>query len=115
MTLEVYKNIHIVSILLLIFSFGLIIGHYKNTNKKNKLYNIIHGISMALILISGFGMLARLAIHWPWPLWVGIKTFVWIAMGGIIVLFRKKPCPILGVVSIILLGGLAVFSAIYHI
>lgn len=115
MTLEFYKFIHLISIFAVIFSFGLMIGHYKNSGKKNKYYNIIHGISIALILISGFGMLARLSIHWPWPLWVGIKTFVWIAFGGIVVLFRKKPCSLMGLVSILLLGGLAIFSAIYHI
>lgn len=115
MTLEFYKFIHLISILVLIFSFGLMIGHYKNSDKKNKQYSILHGISIAFILISGFGMLARLSIHWPWPLWVGIKALVWLALSGIIILFRKKPCSLIGLVSILLLGGLAIFSAIYHI
>lgn len=115
MSLEIYKFIHLISILALIFSFGLTIGHYKNSDKKNKLHSLIHGISISLILISGFGLLARMSIHWPWPLWIGIKIFVWLSFGGIVILFRKKPCSLLGLVSILLLGGLAIFSAIYHI
>ncbi|MBE8222020.1 MAG: hypothetical protein HAW60_04740 [Bdellovibrionales bacterium] len=115
MSLEIYKLIHLISILALIFSFGLMIGHYKNGGEKNKQYNIIHGISITIILISGFGMLARMSIHWPWPTWVIIKALVWIVLGGIIVLFRKKPNSLIGLISILLFGGLAIFSAIYHI
>lgn len=115
MPLEVYKFIHLISVVILIFSFGLMIGHYKNSDKKNKQYNILHGISLTFILISGFGMLARLSIHSPWPLWVILKACVWVALGGIVVLFRKKPNSLIGLISIVLLAGLAIFSAIYHI
>lgn len=115
MPFEIYKFLHLISIVAIILSFGLIIGHYKNNNTKNKAYHILHGISLSFILISGFGMLAKLSIHWPWPLWVGIKTLVWLSMGGIVILFKRKPCTKMGIASILVLAGLAIFSAIYHI
>lgn len=115
MPIEVYKFLHIISVVILVLNFGLMIGHYKHSKEKNKLYNILHGISLTFILISGFGMLARLSINGSWPLWVQVKFAVWLLMGGVVVLLRKKPCTFTGLISIIVLTGLAVFSAIYHI
>ncbi|MBE8162801.1 MAG: hypothetical protein HAW63_02295 [Bdellovibrionaceae bacterium] len=114
MPFAVYKLIHVVSIFLLIFSFGLMIAHYKNSTQKNKYYSLLHGVSVAFILISGFGLLAKLSIHWPWPMWVITKVFVWLVFSVIVVLFRKKPSSLKGLISILLLGGLAAFSAIFH-
>ncbi|GAB5519913.1 MAG: hypothetical protein RhofKO_21640 [Rhodothermales bacterium] len=71
---------------------------------------IMHGISMFLILLGGFGMLARLGIAWPWPIWIFIKLFIWFVLGGILGAVARNPS-IGGVAwyASLLLGALAAF------
>ncbi len=59
--------------------------------KFRKLASIMHGISMFIVLLGGFGLLARLeTIHgMDWPLWVWAKLIIWIVMGGMIFFIKK--------------------------
>lgn len=56
-----------------------------------KMIAITHGIGLFLILLGGFGMLARLGIIWPWPGWIVAKFIIWLAYGGLLTLVYKKP------------------------
>ncbi len=95
MSLEVYRVVHIAAILACFASLGGITvcaanGISKQNNPWRKQLAITHGVSLLLLLVSGFGMLARLGIH-TIPLWVIAKLLVWLALGGIIaVAYRGK-------------------------
>jgi hypothetical protein len=68
---------------------------------------------MVLVLLGGFGMLARLGIHWPWPGWVLGKVIIWIILGGIIALIYRLPHVGKALWYIVLLlGTLAAYLAI---
>ena len=71
MSILVYKLIHIVGIGMIFLSMGgmsmhAILGGERKKNEWRKPAIIGHGVGMLLILVAGFGMLARLGIHWPW-------------------------------------------------
>ena len=93
----VYKLIHLFGIFLLLGSLsGLALytanGGSKSTNRFRMWAGIMHGVGLFLILLAGFGMLARLQItSFPWPAWVFAKTFMWPVFGGLYALVSRKP------------------------
>jgi uncharacterized membrane protein SirB2 len=80
MSYQVYKMIHVVSIVLFFSTYAVA------TVKPGsiKLEKILSGVAVLLILISGFGLLARLNIPMgeAWPLWVKIKLGIWVVIGS---------------------------------
>ncbi|AXR62640.1 MULTISPECIES: hypothetical protein [Leptospira] len=114
----VYKMIHIFGILLLFTALGGVTLHVLNGGTKEfsnrKIVAITHGIGLFLILLGGFGMLARLGVIWSWPGWVIAKFAIWLAYGGLLTVVYKKPS--LGKMfwfGFPLLGLLVVYVAIY--
>ena len=94
----VYKVIHILGNMLLIMALGGLTLHAANggtreTNRGRKLAAITHGIGMVIILVAGFGLLARIGItHGAgWPGWVWAKLGIWLVLGGIVALIGRKP------------------------
>ena len=81
-----------------------------------KLAGMTHGIALLVVLIAGFGGMARLGMPNPahWPQWVWIKALIWLILGGIIVLIRRAPqFNTLLWWLLPLLGAMAAWAAIY--
>ena len=55
-----------------------------------KLGSITSGIGLLLVLIAGFGMIAKLGYSYTAP-WLIVKLLIWLSLGGIIVLINRKP------------------------
>ena len=114
-----YKVIHILGVLFVFASLGALILASRDGVERGsgrKLAGMTHGIALLVVLIAGFGALARLGMPNPahWPLWVWIKTLVWLILGGIIVLIRRAPqLSTLLWWLLPLLGGIAAWAAIY--
>ena len=74
----VYKFIHFLGIIMIFVSLGGVMVHVFNGGAKadniwRKPAGITHGIGLFLVLLGGFGMMARLGIQWPWPGWLFVK------------------------------------------
>ncbi len=96
MSLLAYRVIHIFSMMLMFTALGgLILAAQAKvqTDASRKMAGMLHGIALILILVSGFGALARLGFSNPasWPTWVWLKALIWLVFGGIIVLIRRAP------------------------
>ena len=83
-----YKFIHYLGLTLIIMALGAahlqgLLGTGKSHTRR-KLVGISHGVGMFLSLLGGFGMLAKLGIHWPWPSWVLAKFIIWIVLGALL-------------------------------
>ncbi len=73
---EVYKMLHLVTILLLISSLGFFWeGKIKTMKKK-----VAIGLISFLIFVAGMGLIARLGFKHtePFPDWVRIKIAMWV-------------------------------------
>jgi hypothetical protein len=119
MSYQAFKLIHILGVLFVFVSLGALMlasreGVERGTGRK--LAGMTHGIALLVVLVAGFGTLARLGITNPgaWPMWVWIKATIWLVLGGIIVLVRRAPqLSTLLWWLLPLLGGIAAWAAIY--
>ena len=93
MSLQVFKIVHIVAVLLLFYAFGALAvqstGDRKADRPKNRLYMALHGFALLVILITGLAQVHLLKIGFP--TWVKIKFDVWLLLGGAIILVARKP------------------------
>jgi hypothetical protein len=96
MSLEFYKIMHIVGLAAIIAALGgaavhAINGGTRDTNKARGLVAATHGIGLVLMLVGGFGMLAKLGIMAAMPGWVYAKLALWLVVGALIVIPLRKP------------------------
>lgn len=95
MPYEFYKVLHILGLVLTFSSLIgfalLLIRGATLEGSARKLIFISHGIGLLLLLVSGFGLLARLNIISDWPTWIYYKLGIWIIAGALISVFKKKP------------------------
>lgn len=122
MDYQFYKVLHLVGIFMIIISIGGLIVHRINGGKREQPWRfssaLTHGLGMAFALVGGFGMLARLGIHWPWPTWIVLKFVIWIYFGIIMSpILRRDPNKFLGAKHLwwlsLALGAVAAYAAIY--
>ncbi len=112
-----YRALHITGILLAFTALGgtmlRALAGTRDGAPGRKLALASHGVAMLLVLVSGFGMLAKLDLGFP-P-WVWLKIAIWLVIGASIAVIRRLPAhaavfwfaiPILGVVA----AGLAIFK-----
>lgn len=117
MSYTFYKVLHLLGMMMVFLSLGgaLVRSRFpEQTTSWKKLIAINHGIGLLLLLVAGFGLLARLNIFWPMPVWALVKIVIWLAIGGLIALINRKPEA--GTVwwyLALLLGLLAAYLALY--
>ncbi len=111
MDYETYRLIHFAGIFTLLFAFGALFAADKTT----KGAAIGHGIGLALILLGGFGMQAKLKDAYQimygtgFPTWMILKIVIWVILGGAMVLAKRRV--ISGLAAWVLIIGLALASA----
>ena len=98
MSLTVYKLLHILGLLLLFLGLGgraaLSMGPDPKGSPANKTLGILHGTGLLLLLVAGFGMLAKLGLNGEELEglgWVLGKIIIWILLGGSILIPARKP------------------------
>ncbi len=96
--LYIYKVIHIFGIALAFAAVGglnvaVVNGATKATNSARKLISAVHGTALFLLLLGGFGMLARLGLvqNHAFPGWLWGKIVIWVLLGGVIAVPYRKP------------------------
>lgn len=120
MPYEVYKVFHLLGILLLFVALGGVALHAwnggtKQGNQGRRATSVMHGLGLFLILLAGFGMLARLGIiQGGMPGWAWAKLVVWLVVGGLFLMPYRRPNLAKPVFILLpLLGALAAVLAIY--
>ncbi|MBT8043940.1 MAG: hypothetical protein KJO79_03230 [Verrucomicrobiae bacterium] len=92
MDYEIYRLIHFAGIFTLFLAFGSLFAG-KSTTKGAVMG---HGIGLFLILLGGFGMQAKVKAAYiithgaAWPTWLIIKIVIWVALGGALVLAKRR-------------------------
>ncbi len=117
MSYEFYKNVHLIGVMLLFLSLGGALvfsaGNVDRGHPWRKLLGASHGLSLLLLLVAGFGLLAKLAILTPLQGWVYAKLAIWLVLGGSIAMIRRRP-QWAGTLwlAVVILGGLAAYLGI---
>lgn len=116
---SVYKLVHILGVLLLFLALGGLSIHAahagaNDARKTRRRALATHGVGLFIILLGGFGMLARLGINAGFPGWIWTKLAIWIVLGALVALPVRFPAlarPLWLLVPI--LGTLAAYMALY--
>ena len=118
---SIYKVIHIYGIALLFAAVGGLTltvanGATKQSSGVRKLIAAVHGTAAFLILLGGFGMLARLGLvqNHAFPGWLWGKIVIWLLLSAVVALPYRKPelaRPLFVITP--LLAALAAYFAIY--
>jgi len=98
-----YKIIHLTGIAALAIGVG---GMMAGENHR-KTFAILQGVALLVMLVSGFGLLARLNLGFPH--FAMVKTGLWVVIGTMPVILRRLRVPLLGgiAISLTLVGIMA--------
>ena len=117
---DLYEIIHVIGMAMLFVAIGGVAVHAANGGTKTnsatrRLVSIVFGVGSFLILLGGFGMMARLGlVRGMPPAWLIVKMLIWLLLSGIVLLPYRRPAlarPFL--LALPLLAGLAVYMALY--
>lgn len=91
----VYKTFHVVGVMLTVAALGGMAIHAANGGTREqsltrRLTTATHGLGLLLILVAGFGMLARLAGS-AGSGWILIKLLIWLVLGGAAAIPYRRP------------------------
>ena len=105
-----YKIIHLTGISLL----ALGVGGMMAGGEKRKTFAMLQGIGLLVMLVSGFGLLAKLKFTPYIPNFAIVKLVLWALIGALPVLFRKlkTPLPAAILISLILVGTMAYLGVV---
>ena len=111
---NIYRVLHVAS--LFFFLSGLGISFF--TDNKNLSNKIITGISSLLILVAGFGLIARgleISHGEKWPAWIHAKLTIWfiLVVGGPVLAKRLNKGRALAFYSFLVLAITAVYLVVY--
>ena len=94
MSYEFYKIVHLTGIVFLFCGLvGLLtlkMAGAEVNGRTKKLIFFSHGLGAFLVLLGGFGLLARLNIAQNIPNWAYAKLLIWLLAGGAIALVKRK-------------------------
>ncbi len=98
-----YKILHLVGISALALGVGGMMANGSN----RKIFAIWQGIGLLVMLVSGFGLLAKLKLGYP-PFAI-VKSVLWVVIAMLPMLFRrlKLPVGVAIVISLCLVGVMA--------
>ena len=95
MSYESYKILHLISLSLLFIGLTGVatlrwaVGPDMPAPIR-KTFMIFHGVALLLILITGFGLAARLDYFASFPGWIWAKLVIWLFFGGAAALAKRK-------------------------
>lgn len=88
-----YYFLHFAGVMCLLLGMGAILGMGEDRKHINKFVGIFHGIGVLLLLVSGFGLVAKLqTVATGFPVWLIIKLVLWICLSMIMILAKRKIC-----------------------
>lgn len=92
MPYEFYKILHFTGLILTFTSLAGYIFHLSQnkTNEKRKFFAILHGVGLLILLVSGFGLAARLGYVQQLPIWIYIKLIFWLIAGAAFALVKRQ-------------------------
>ena len=100
MSLAAYKILHLLGLALVMLGLGGACFHALNggdreSNQKRGLVAALHGTGLLLLIVAGFGMLAKQKLGMPG--WIHPKLLIWLLLGAALPVLNRKPASAMGV------------------
>ena len=112
MSPEFYKVIHLIGLICLFTGIGGFLTYGFDHAPRVKMVGILHGVGLLLLLISGFGMTAKLGIGFP--VWVILKLVLWLVLGALLAFAKKgRLAPRNAVIIALLVGFIAAYTGLF--
>lgn len=91
-----YNLVHLFGIFLVIAGLAALCVHAANggTKRDKRTYRlgvIMHGLGLLVVLVGGFGMLARLGLTEGLPGWIWAKLAIWLVIGALLMVPYRAP------------------------
>lgn len=108
---QTYKVIHLASIFIFLSGAAVLLV----ANPPGRFWKILTGVASMLILLAGFGLLARLDLMGAIPAWAIAKMVLWAAItaSGHVVAKRFPGAALPAMWGIVALASLAAFLAVF--
>ncbi len=107
MSLPFYHIIHLIAVMALFAGTGAALASADH-GATRKFGAILRGVALLLLIVTGFGLLAKLDIMKSMPVWVWLKLAIWMIAAVLPVFVKRKLLPATTAVFIALaLGGVA--------
>ena len=120
MSLQVYQILHMGGFALVFVALGgmasfamqsggAVVAEGESAPARPKIWAILHGLGLVLLLVAGFGALAKLGYKGP-PGWALGKLGIWILLGAAPVIFKRAPQvakPLVAALPLIAIGAAA--------
>lgn len=114
MSLTTYNLIHLTGLAALLVALGgmaaiTAAGQDLKVSGQKGVLMILHGLGLVLMIVAGFGQLARLGIaHAGLPGWAWMKLVIWLILGLLPLWLKKSPRvarPLLFVLPLLVFAG----------
>jgi hypothetical protein len=103
---EFYNILHLTGVFGMLLALGAAAAAGPQIDQAARRRNgILHGIGMVLIVVAGFGMLARGNLGFPG--WIVVKALLYIVIGALPMLARRREAPM----QYMLIGLAVAFAA----
>lgn len=118
MSYEFYKVLHLLGVFLTLTGLiGIATLKWAGTGlpaAPRRAFFLMHGIGLLIAFVAGFGLAARLGMFANLQGWVWAKIGLWLAMGGLIAVAKRKgEMGVTLILSFIALAGVAAWLAIF--
>lgn len=112
MSLTFYKILHVAAVVWVFAALGGSLFAGSDNERARKVAGMSHGIALIIVLVAGFGALAKLGITGV-PGWAWAKLVLWLIIGGLAAVPKRAPqlaVPVFFALPV--LAGLATWLAI---
>lgn len=108
----IYKFIHLAGVMGLFTVIGTLIAARKDNWAKST--SMLHGISLLLVLLGGFGLVAKLYGNDFSQGWIIAKLIIWVLFGALLPLAKKQVLPSSTLITAsLILGTIAAYLGIF--
>ena len=104
-----YKVLHLGGVMALFMGLGIGLLVDSSAKKQGAMF---HGIGLVLILVAGFGLVAKMKLGFPG--WIIAKLVIWLILGALPALAKRQVIPTcVAWVAALILGLAAAYLGVY--
>lgn len=113
MSVLTYTLLHVLGVIFLISGVFGAVGVARAGGVPVRLFGVLHGLGLVALLVSGFGLMAKLG----YPMTMGFfhgKLFIWLLFGASFLFLRRTQRPTAWAAALLVLGASAAYLGVFR-